>query len=110
MTAMPPTASVASVVRRMPGFCERDCTRADAIPRSRSGHFRGRPHRHLPERVSARVAHAGDHLAPAALDLLARHAAGLGDRVGVAVPPGFPDAREDLALDAQRVYDDVVDG
>src|SRR2546426_7213481 len=70
----------------------------------------GGPDRHLPERIAAPIARAGDHLAKTLLDLRSRHAGVLHDRVGVPVAPGFPDAGEDLALDAQRVHDDVVYG
>src|SRR5712671_650238 len=77
--------------------------------RAGSGHFRRRPDRHLPERVAARVADAGDHLAPAPLHLFARDLRVLDDGVGVTVAPGLPDAGERLAGNAQRVDDDVVD-
>src|SRR4051794_8726580 len=72
--------------------------------------LRGRPHRHLPQRVAARIADAIDHLAPALLDFFARDAAVLHQRIGVAVAPRFPDAGERVALHAQRIDDDVVGG
>src|SRR5581483_10956659 len=77
-------------------------------PRLADSLHRG-PHRHLPQRVAARIACAGDHLLPSPLDLLARHAAVLGEHGGVAVAPCFPDSSERVAVDAQRVGDDIVD-
>src|SRR5437868_15168768 len=64
----------------------------------------------MPQRIPAWIARAVDHLAPALVDLSARHVAVLRKRIGVAVAPRFPDAGEGVAIDAKRVDDDVVGG
>src|SRR5204863_9551133 len=96
-------------VRSTPGLSGLAFTGDEGSARSGSGHFRCRPDRDLPERDAARSPHAGDHLAPAPLHLLARSAAVLHDALGVAVAPRLPDARERFPRYAQGVDDHVVD-
>ncbi|HMC22033.1 MAG TPA: hypothetical protein VKL19_09315 [Thermoanaerobaculia bacterium] len=64
----------------------------------------------MPQRVTARIAGAVDHFAEAALDLFARNAGALRDRVGEAIAPCLPDPGEGLTRNSNGVDDDVVDG